>query len=106
MDFFKVIMTSKAQSDLAECVGFALNVSKDAVQKLADNIYSSIQSLQTFPERNAIFEMPKSFPFVVRKLIIGKRYVALYVVEEKQVVVYRILDSRRKFNYLIGWGMN
>ena len=98
-------MTSKAQSDFAECVGFVLNVSKEAAHKLADNIFSSILSLQTFPERNAIFEMPKSFPFVVRKLIIAKRYIVLYVVEEKQVVVYRVLDSRRKFNYLIGWGM-
>lgn len=101
MDSFKVVITSKAQSDLSECVSFVLNVSKEAALTLANDIYSSIESLQKLPERNAIFEMPKSFPFILRKLVINKRYLALYSVEENKVVVYRILDSRRKFEHLI-----
>ena len=101
MNKFKIIITSKAQSDLAECVGFVLNVSKEAAYKLANDIYSSIQSLETFPERNAIFNMPPSFPFIIRKLIVNKRYLALYATEGGKVVIYRIIDSRRKFNHLL-----
>lgn len=101
MDTYKIIVSSKAQSDLAECIGFVLNVSKEAAYSLADDIYSSIKLLETFPERNAIFEMPKSFPFTIRKLVINKRYLTLYAVEGDKVVVYRILDSRRKFDHLI-----
>ena len=101
MDTYKIIITSKAQSDLAECTGFVLNVSKEAALSLVDDMYSSIESLKTFPERNAIFEMPKSFPFTIRKLIINKRYIVLYAIEQDAVVIYRILDSRRKFDYLI-----
>lgn len=101
MDRFEIVITSKAQSDLAERITFVLNVSQDAAYSLANDIYSSIQALQTFPERNAVFEMPKSFPFLVRKLVINKRYLALYAVEGNKVVVYRVLDSRKKFDYLL-----
>ena len=101
MDAYKIIITSKAQSDLAECVNFVLNVSKEAAQNLTNDIYSSIKSLETFPERNAVFEMPKSYQFTIRKLIINTRYVALYSTEGKNIVVHRVLDARRNLENLI-----
>ena len=101
MDSFQIIITSRAQSDLSECVSFALNVSKEAAFKLADDIYSAIESLSLYPERYPVFEMPKSSPYLVRKLVINKRYVALYCIEENKVVVHRFLDSRRDFDYLV-----
>jgi len=101
MGSFEILITSRAQSDLAECVGFVLKVSKEAGRKLAKDIYSSIESLRTFPERNVVFPMPKSFPNAVRKLVINKRYLVLYAVTAQRVIVYRILDARRKFDNLI-----
>ena len=101
MDNYNVIISSKAQTDLAECVGFVLNVSKEAANNLANNIYEATESLSFFPERNPVFEMPKSFPFVVRKQVVNQRYVILYTVENKNVVIYRIIDTRKKFNHLI-----
>ena len=101
MEKFNIIISSKAQSDLAECIGFVLNVSKDVTIKLANDTFSAINTLSTFPERNPIFEMPKSFPFIVRKLIINKRYIVLYTLENSNVIVYRVIDSRRQFDYLI-----
>ena len=101
MDKFSIIISSKAQLDLAESVSFVANVSKEAAIQLANDIYSSIDSLSAFPERNPIFEMPKSFPFVVRKLIINKRDIALYAIENNSVIVYRIIDSRKSFDYLV-----
>ena len=101
MENYNIIITSKAQSDLSECISFALNASKEAAIKLANNIYESIESLSVFPERNPIFNMPKPFPFTIRKNIVDKRYIVLYAIENNQVVVYRIIDSRRQFNYLV-----
>ena len=101
MDNYNVIISSKAQTDLAECVGFVLNVSKEAANNLANDIYETAESLSFFPERNPVFEMPKSFPFVVRKQVVNQRYVILYSVENKNVVIYRIIDTRKKFNHLI-----
>lgn len=101
MERFDVVLSSKAQSDLSECVGFVLNVSKQAALALADDIYAAIGTLSTFPERSPLFSMPKSFPYSVRKLVINGRYVALYAVEGSKVVVYRILDTRRRFDFLL-----
>lgn len=101
MDSHQIIITSKAQSDLAQCIAFVVNVSEEAAINLANDIYNSIESLSNFPERNPIFEMPKPFPFIVRKSIVNNRYVILYALENNNVVVYRVLDSRRKFEYLI-----
>ena len=101
MEQYNIIISSKAQSDLASCIGFVLNVSKEAAIKLANDIYTAFESLKTFPERNPIFDMPKSFPFTIRKQVIEKRYVVLYTAEKNDVVIYRVLDSRREFDYLI-----
>lgn len=101
MEEFNIIISSKAQLDLAESVSFVLNVSKEAAIKLANDIYSAIASLSSFPERNPVFEMPKSFPFIIRKLVVNKRYIVLYTIENNDVVIYRIIDSRRSFDYLI-----
>ena len=101
MDSYKIIITSKAQSDLSSCIAFVLNVSKEAAFNLANDIYASIQSLTNFPEKNPIFEMPKPFPFTIRKQIVNKRYVLLYAIENRSIVIYCILDSRRNFDYLL-----
>ena len=101
MDQYQVIISNKAHSDIAECVVFVKNVSLEAARQLVKDIYSSIASLNVLPERNPLFEMPKSFPLILRKHIINNRYIALYAVEEQKVVIYRLLDSRRKFGHII-----
>ena len=101
MEHYSIIISSKAQSDITECVGFVLRVSKEAARNLADEIYQSIELLVTFPERFPIFEMPNTFPLAIRKLIVKGRYVVLYSIEGNNVVVYRILDSRRGLDYLV-----
>ena len=101
MDYFEILILSTAHSDIAEHVGFVLNVSKEAAIKLKDNLYSSIESLTTFPERNPIFEMPKTFPFTIRKQVVNQRYIVLYYIENDRVIVVRVLDTRRGFTVLL-----
>lgn len=101
MNQYIIIISNKAHSDIAECVNFIKRVSVEAAKSFANEIYSSIHNLGVFPERNALFEMPKSFPFIIRKQIVNNRYVVLYSVENETVYIYRVLDSRRKFTHLI-----
>ena len=101
INHFKVVISSRAQDDLAECVGFVLKASKEAAYTLARDIYALIEGLETFPEKNPLFAMPKSFPHPIRKQVINKRYIALYSTEGDYVVVYRVLDARRKFDGLV-----
>lgn len=101
MDSCKIIISSRAQSDLAECVGFVLNVSREAAWKLAEEIYSFIESLSFFPERYPVFKMPKATPITLRKGVVSKRYAILYSIENENVVIYRILDLRKGFDQLV-----
>ena len=101
MDSYKIKWTQTAVSDLTECVRFVLNVSKEAAKKLKIEIQESINSLSFFPEKNPILDMPKSFKIVIRKQVISKRYIALYSVEDDSIIIYRILDTRRKFGPLL-----
>lgn len=101
MDQFKIDISIKAHEDIADCVSFVLNVSKEAAFALVSTIYSSLATLNSFPERNPVFEMPKHFPFTIRKHIIDKRYVALYSIENDKVIVYRVIDTRKKCEYLL-----
>ena len=101
MSLFNVKISSRAQSDRVECIMFLFNINVNSAIELNNEMQKQIKSLEQFPERNPIFDMPKSFPFLVRKLLINKRYIALYTIEGNDVIVYRILDSRRKFNSLL-----
>jgi len=101
MNTHKVVITSKAFADLQSCVSFVMNVSKEAAQKLQDNLFESFKSLKTFPEKHPIFEMVKSFPLVVRKMIVDQRYIVLFSVKENEILVFRVLDVRRKFEGLL-----
>ena len=98
---FDVIVSSKAYSDLSEHISFVMRVSKEAALKLKDDVFEALKGLKTFPEKNPVFEMPKSFTSIVRKQIINGRYVALYTVGPEKVVVLRVLDSRKNFDYLL-----
>lgn len=101
MDSYRIIISTPAQEDIASCVSFVLKVSKEAATCLKNEILSSIDSLSFFPERNPLFNMPINFSYPIRKLIINKRYVALYSIESENVVVYRVIDSRKQFNSLV-----
>lgn len=59
MEKYHLIITSLAQSDIAECVRFVLRVSKDAAITLANDIYRAINSLKTFPEKNLFLKCLK-----------------------------------------------
>lgn len=101
MKKLNVVISSKAQSDISECVSFVLNVSKEAAINLANQIFDSIKSLELFPERNPTFNMPKQIPFTVRKHIVNARYIILYSCDNDIIIIYRVLDARRDFNSLI-----
>ena len=98
---YLVIWTQVALSDLSSCVRFVINVSVDAAKKLKQDVSKAGGSLAFFPERNPVFESPKAFPFVLRKQIVNNRYILLYTIEEQKVVIYRVLDSRKKLGHLI-----
>ena len=101
MDNYKVNLLYKAQQDLSEIIQFVLNVSKDDAIILKKELYDSLETLTNYPERNPVFEMVSSFPYIVRKQIVSNRYIILYSVVLDQIYIYRIIDARRGFDGII-----
>ena len=97
----QVRWSPKAASDLGEHVALQKRVSVDAASSISSKIIASGESLSTFPERFEEFRMPRNFPFAVRKCVVDGRYIFLYAVKEDSVVIYRVLDARRKFGGLL-----
>ena len=100
MNKYEIEISPKAQEDILTCIEFVKNVSLEAANKLFDDLFHCIESLETFPERNSLFEMPQGTNREIRKGIVNKRYLILYEIE-KHVVVHRVLDTRKGFEQLI-----
>ena len=98
---YKVQWSSKSVSDLGEHISFQKRVSIEAASALSENIIAAGLSLSLFPERFPEFPMPKNFPVIIRKCVVNGRYIILYGVVGDIVMIYRILDARRKFDGLL-----
>lgn len=96
----EILISPKAQEDILNCVGFIKNVSIESAKKLYYDLFSFIESLETLPERNALFEMPQGTNREIRKGIVDKRYIILYEIEN-QIIVHRVLDSRKGFDQIV-----
>lgn len=101
MKKYSILWRPEAIQDVSEHLTFISNVSKDAAVHLYESLVKEANSLMNFPERNPIFEMPKGFPFKVRKKVVDKRYLLIYIVDNDTVEIYRVLDARKQFEYLI-----
>ena len=100
MEVRDIIITSRAQTDISTCITFVLNISKDA-SKVAKEIFKSIESLKQFPERFPAFNMPNYASYAYRKMVINKRYIAIYSLEEDTIVIHRVVDGRRGYSSLV-----
>lgn len=98
---YNVEWSSKSISDLSDHISFLKKASKEAASALSSKIIEAGLSLSSFPERFPEFPMPHNFPIVIRKCVVDGRYIILYGVTNQSVMIYRILDARRKFDGLI-----
>ena len=101
MNDYIISWRTEALRDASEHISFLCNVSAQAAIELKNQIFEEVNSLKEFPERNPLLEMPNNFPLEIRKKVVNKRYLILYSVQNNEVEIYRVLDSRKKFEYLI-----
>ena len=45
--------------------------------------------------------MPNYASYAYRKMVINKRYIAIYSLEEDTIVIHRVLDGRRGYSSLV-----
>ena len=98
---YRIEWSSKSLGDLSAHAAFLKRVSAEAAKTTLSAIIAKGDSLAQFPERCAEFPMPGHFPVVIRKCVVDGRYVILFGVCEDAVMIFRVLDARRKFDGLL-----
>lgn len=102
MKKYTIEWSNKARIDVMNHTAFLLNVSTEAAGCFVEKMKQSIKLLETMPQRFPIFEMTKTLANIeFRKCVVDGRYIVIYAVYSESVKIYRILDSRKKFETLI-----
>ena len=93
---YKIIITQKAYTDIAECLLFVRQVSEEAAKNLYNEIINSINGLKSFPNAHPCIEGLNISGVNVRKIPIHKgRYLIIYKVDGEYITIYDIIDSRK-----------
>ena len=98
---YRVEWSGKSVADLSGHIAFLKRVSEDSARALLVSVISKGDSLAQFPERCPEFPMPVNFPVTVRKCVVDGRYIILFGVYESVVMIFRILNARKKFDGLL-----
>ena len=101
MGKYTILWRPEAIQDVDSHLVFLSKVSKEAAFQLNNFLLDAANSLIDFPERNPVFEMTEGFQTNVRKMVVNKRYLLIYVIEGETVEIYRVLDTRKQFEHLL-----
>ena len=101
MDHFEIIWLTRALEDFKAHIAFVLQVSEQAAQNLREDFLNAANGLNAFPERNPLFTIKGLQVMGIRKLIVNKRYIFIYRIENKTVVIIRVLDARQGLDSLL-----
>ena len=99
MKQFKIVWSGKAVGSLHNIKSFIQKDSPQAAQKVAQSIVDLAQTLKTFPTRFAI-EPLLADETVVYRFVSKWNYKLIYVVEENEVLIVEIFDTRQSTDKL------
>ena len=100
---YEVVLSELAQNDLEDIVVYIskeLNEPSIAL-RVYDKIVSEMETLSTMPERHEVDFKLIFESFAVRKLYVDN-YIAPYIIDGNNVVILRVLYSKRDLIKLIG----
>lgn len=94
MKKYRVRITGRALADMEEIYDYIASClqSPDTAMGQYDRIAAAIESLDTFPERCKLFDSEPEHSHGMRQLLVDN-YSAVYVVDEVEVTVLRVLYS-------------
>lgn len=98
---YKVIISDNAKRMLGSHIRFIANVDKKAAAEMKTKIMASLRTLEVWPERYPFFNELFIPPNKYHKIVIEKRYLALYQIKDNVVYVDHILDCRQDYDWLI-----
>jgi mRNA-degrading endonuclease RelE of RelBE toxin-antitoxin system len=92
---YQVLIDPATSDRMYEHFEFLARVSETAANKLLDVLLSDINSLNTLPYRNPIYNRPYLPPGKYRYLMSGNRYRIVYQIYDNTVFVDDIQDCRQ-----------
>ena len=81
---------------LIQHVKFLANVNVKAAYRLANKIQEEIITLKYNPKRTSKYEIIKNCQY--RRLIINKKYLVIYFINQETIYIDYIFDCRRLIN--------
>lgn len=94
--FYKIVIRDEVHKDIFELTDyiFRFSYSIEISQKIYDNLYSAIFSLDFIPYRNEIYY------WEYRRIIVNWNYKIIYKVneEDKKVIIIRVFRAERMQN--------
>ena len=98
---FNIIISEEATNMMESHINFLMQVSEHGAEKLFIEISESMKSLEEFPQRNTWFNAPMIPAYYYRKMLIKKRYLIIYNIQENTVFIDYIIDCRQEYSWLI-----
>lgn len=98
---YNVIISNKARDGLGKIISYIALNSVTAVGNVKAEIIKSIKSLTVFPEAYPFLE-GEFIPYnKYRKMIVLKRYLIIYQIQDSNVFVDYVVDCRQDYQWLI-----
>lgn len=98
---YSVVTSAEALTMLSEHVAFIARVNVQAANRLREDCFTKIKSLEEMPYRGPVLE-GTYFPYKKYRYLSFENYALVFVVEEERQTVYvdYILDTRKDYNWL------
>lgn len=99
---YKLRISTQAQNDIESICNYVLKDGKAIPKKQADLIYSSIESLEIFPEMGANLSRYTTEKNDYKFLAIKKTYVVFYKIVGAEIRIIRVFRSEQDYIRQLG----
>ncbi|MCC6273202.1 MAG: type II toxin-antitoxin system RelE/ParE family toxin [Deltaproteobacteria bacterium] len=101
MKRYPILYLPSAERDLIAVLDYVSRESAAGAARILDELDKAIQRLGRFPESGAV-PKDKSLKSRGYRFIVVENYLVFYRFEKKQIVVYRVLHGKRRYEFLFG----
>ena len=91
---YDIVVDFFAEAQLDSHVRFASTVNMTFARSITNSFENALQNLSTNPDRHPLWLTDFPIPRAYRKILIRKRYLILFYIEENNIFIDYILDCR------------
>ena len=95
MNNYKVFISERSKLMLAFSIEFLSNINIISAKKLENEFFSTVNLLKFYPYRFPVCYINLNNGISYRKIVINKKYIILYYINQNNVFVDLFLDTRK-----------